>query len=123
MIDRTLTTVDVSSLTEERDTVHFAYQGPFGEDATGFVILWKGELRAYRNLCPHWSIPLDQDGEVFGPRKRQLFCPHHGARFDPATGRCTIGPPRGSGIEAFDVAHDPEAGTATISRRMGRLRF
>ncbi len=123
MIDRTLTTVDVSSLREERDTLHFEYRGPFGEESTGFVIVWKGQLRAYRNLCPHWSVPLDQDGDVFGPRKRQLFCPHHGARFDPESGRCTIGPPRGSGIEAFDVELDADTGAATILRRVAKLSF
>ena len=123
MIDRTLTRVDVSSLREERDTVHFAYDGPFGEPSTGFVILWKGSLRAFRNLCPHWSVPLDQDGEVFDPRKKSIFCPHHGARFDPETGRCTIGPPRGSGIESFDVELDDDGVMATISRRMARLSF
>lgn len=120
MWNRHLATVDLSDLTAERDTLLFTYTDPFGKQARGFVIVWQGTLRAYRNLCPHWSAPLDRDGEVFSPEGDELFCPLHGATFDPASGQCTFGPPRGTSLETFDIAPaEDQPGHYYILRRAG----
>lgn len=56
------------------------------------VFLVAGEVRAYRNFCPHAGAPL-LDGPV---RDGVVVCPWHGWAFDLRTGahaanpRCTL---------------------------------
>ena len=98
----------------------FEYADPFGQPARGFVVMWKGELRAYRNLCPHWGVPMDHAGELFDETGTEIMCHVHGASFDPETGRCTHGPPEGSKLETFDVQEIKDIpGTYKITRRAG----
>ncbi len=57
-----------------------------------------GVLRALDGLCSHALLPLD------GARVRRghVLCPHHGARFDIATGAAK-GPPAYCGIRTWPV--------------------
>ena len=121
MLDKTLTTIDISGLTGERDLQAFDYTDPFGQPATGFVVRWKGELVAYRNLCPHWAVPIDHEGSFFDETGRLLMCHHHGARFDPGSGECTFGPPHGQRLEGFDVVVLEDGVHAEIRRRSGLI--
>ena len=59
----------------------------------GFVVLRNGELRAYANICPHLSHPLDMlPDQFFAQEGRVLRCMSHGALFDPDSGLCIVGP-------------------------------
>mgnify|MGYP001193088653 CR=1 FL=1 len=74
--------------------------------AGGTVLLyrWEGEIRAFRNVCPHVGTPLDLvPGRVFTTDGRHLICATHGALFDPATGLCTAGPCRGRSLKAVPI--------------------
>ncbi len=63
----------------------------------GFLLCFQGELRAWRNHCPHAGSPLDWiPGQFFSDDGKQLVCHTHGARFEPLSGACLSGPcPRG----------------------------
>lgn len=120
MWHRELTEVDVTGLEAERATRHFRYADPFGKEAAGFVIRWRGELRAYRNLCPHWAVPIDGGaGEVWDGDGEELMCVMHGALFDPETGRCTFGPADGEGLERFELEVSGDGRRARVMRRSG----
>jgi 3-phenylpropionate/trans-cinnamate dioxygenase ferredoxin component len=58
----------------------------------------KGGWFALAAVCSHALLPLD------GARVRgtALLCPHHGARFDLASGRA-LGPPASAGIAVWPV--------------------
>jgi 3-phenylpropionate/trans-cinnamate dioxygenase ferredoxin subunit len=58
----------------------------------------RGGWFALAAVCSHALLPLD------GARVRggALLCPHHGARFDLATGRA-LGPPASAGIASWAV--------------------
>ncbi len=63
----------------------------------GFLLCFQGELRAWRNHCPHAGSPLDWiPGQFFSDDGDELVCHTHGARFQPLSGACLSGPcPRG----------------------------
>ena len=120
MWGRELAEIDASALTDEGDTLAFDYTGPLGQPAQGVLLRWRGQLRAYRNLCPHWSVAFDHQGKFFDDAGHELMCHVHGATFDPATGRCTFGPPQGASLEAFDVEPiEGQPGVVKILRRSG----
>jgi 3-phenylpropionate/trans-cinnamate dioxygenase ferredoxin subunit len=60
-----------------------------------------GRLFALAGTCSHALLSLE------GARLRgqALMCPHHGARFDLATGR-PLGPPASESIPTFPVTED-----------------
>jgi len=59
----------------------------------GFLICFNGQLRAWRNVCPHAGSPLDWiPGQFFSEDGTQLVCHTHGACFDPASGDSLAGP-------------------------------
>ncbi len=57
-----------------------------------------GRLHALSGSCSHALLPLD------GARLRggAVMCPHHGARFELATGR-PLGPPASAPLETYAV--------------------
>jgi nitrite reductase/ring-hydroxylating ferredoxin subunit len=69
------------------------------------VVRHGGLLRAYRNLCPHFGLPLnirpDQFLDVAGER---LLCRAHFAQFRIADGLCVRGPCQGRALRAVPVA-------------------
>lgn len=70
-------------------------------DAEGRRILLcrsSGELKAIGGLCPHQRLSL----EGARIRKGALLCPHHGARFDLATGK-SLSPLTPKPLEMFPV--------------------
>ena len=99
MSDRFLTTIDISGPTDHGDVVHFDFQDGFGRPPKGLAVHWHGAWHAYRNLCPHWSTPLNTDGaEIVDAASGALICTTHGAQFDPETGRCVLGPCLGDSL-------------------------
>ena len=71
------------------------------DSAAGRVLIARDAAGGWFGLaavCSHALLPLD------GARVRgsALLCPHHGARFDLASGRA-LGPPASAGIARFAV--------------------
>lgn len=69
-----------------------------------FAVRWRGRVHAYVNACRHQGLPLDfGDARFFDEAFDALVCCHHGARFDPATGRCVEGPCEGASLTELAV--------------------
>ena len=63
------------------------------EAVEGFIVRWKGEIRAYVNSCPHTGASLNWSAnEYFDLEHQFLQCGIHGALFHPLTGLCVHGP-------------------------------
>ncbi len=70
----------------------------------GFVVLFRGELRAYMNSCPHAGLPLNFRPNVFfAPHVELLQCAAHGALFEPLSGQCVQGPCPGLALRELAV--------------------
>jgi len=84
----------------EGESVTFSFLQHFPEASgiaahsyEGFIIRYQGELRAYRNSCPHAGSPMDWlPGQFFSNDGTQLVCHTHDARFEPLSGDCLSGP-------------------------------
>ncbi|TDP75286.1 Rieske (2Fe-2S) protein [Bradymonas sediminis] len=106
----------------------FDYVDGFGRPASGILVRLSGdaeatEYRAYRNLCPHWSMPLDGGtGEFLDDSGHLIQCKMHGARFEIDTGECILGPCDGEYLEELRVELSADGTSATI-RRGGGLRL
>jgi len=63
------------------------------------VVRHAGEIRAYRNACPHQGTPLEIVPDAFFDAERRfLVCRTHGAQFRPADGFCVAGPCAGRSL-------------------------
>lgn len=79
------------------------------EKTTGFVVRYKGVVRAYLNRCAHVPMELDWNvGEFFESSGLYLMCSTHGALYAPDTGRCEGGPCRGKRLRPIAVFEDNE---------------
>jgi len=84
-------------------------------EETGLLVSTPGGLRAWRNRCDHWPVPLDMDDQDFlSPLSGLVTCKSHGAAYHPESGVCLHGPCRGAKlvelplrIEGEDVLVDP----------------
>ncbi len=116
-----LATINITSLQNHGQATTFTYTDPFGRSTQGILLNWNGQFHAYRNLCPHQSLPLDGDtDQFFDPAKSVLVCQAHGARFDPATGECIMGPCLGQHLQPLRVEFSDD-GESAIVRRGGGL--
>ena len=72
---------------------------------TRYVLLRRGgEVWAYLNRCPHFSIPLDYEPGVFCTYDSSLLmCAHHSAMFRFEDGHCIDGPCQGAALTAVDI--------------------
>ncbi len=67
--------------------------------ATIFVLRHAGQLRAWRDACPHHGTPLPWRKNAYLDASGQhVVCAAHGALFDPLTGVCTLGPCLGDAL-------------------------
>lgn len=58
-----------------------------------FALLHQGQVRVYRNSCPHLDVPLEyRKDRYLSADGAWIICYAHGARFDPFDGRCVYGP-------------------------------
>ncbi len=100
---------------DDASAVRFDYTDPFGQAKSGIAVRRNGDYFAFRNLCPHWSTPLDDGGDdVFDPSTNELVCNTHGARFELTSGECVAGPCIGDSLQAFATEVD---GDRLIIRR------
>jgi nitrite reductase/ring-hydroxylating ferredoxin subunit len=75
-----------------------------GGPATGFVVRYGSQVRAYLNRCAHVPVELDWfEGEFFDSGKLYLMCSAHGALYLPETGACAGGPCRGGKLRPIAV--------------------
>lgn len=83
--------------------VRFAYSDQ-GVAQPAFAIRYRGRVHAYVNACAHRNVELDwAEGEFFDADARYLICATHGARYDPASGRCLSGPCAGRALRPIPV--------------------
>ncbi|WP_175651458.1 Rieske (2Fe-2S) protein [Pseudomonas sp. Marseille-P9899] len=72
-------------------------------------LLWQGEVKAYRNLCPHLDVAMQYRKDRFmSGDGRHIVCFAHGALFDPADGVCLLGPCLGQALQALVVKTDDD---------------
>jgi nitrite reductase/ring-hydroxylating ferredoxin subunit len=91
----------------ERKAAVFAYREAAGMLADGFVIRHRGELRAFRNQCPHQPLSLDYgDGEFLDGKNELLLCRNHGAVFESDTGSCVGGPCYGATLKKLQIIEE-----------------
>ncbi|MFQ5345882.1 MAG: Rieske (2Fe-2S) protein [Mariprofundus sp.] len=85
----------------------------------GFLTCFRGELRAWRNHCPHAGSPLDWiPGQFYSDDGEFLVCHTHGARFHPLTGACVSGPcPRG----LYQLALQEQGDTVLVPVSVGAV--
>jgi nitrite reductase/ring-hydroxylating ferredoxin subunit len=55
------------------------------------------------NVCPHRAQPIDLGDERLFNAAGEIECQAHGARFDPATGKCVGGPCFASGLRPIEI--------------------
>lgn len=85
-------------------------KGPFqlviaGERTAVFVVRVGGRVTAFVDSCPHVGVPLEMEPDRFlDLTGTEIICSMHGARFDPETGVCRLGPCRGKGLTPYAVA-------------------
>ena len=70
------------------------------EAAPTVLVLRRGdEVWAYRNVCPHFSIPLNYEPDAFWTYGGGLLmCAHHSAMFRFEDGVCVDGPCLGASL-------------------------
>ena len=82
----------------------------FGEGAECFRLLLLrlgAAVHAYHNCCPHYSLPLNYEPDVFHIYDREyLMCAHHTALFRIADGECFDGPCLGAHLTPVPVRND-----------------
>ncbi len=77
---------------------------PVGNVLVGRV---DGNLRAYRNVCPHRLVPLDFGGlPPMSDDGKYLLCNQHGALFRPEDGVCIEGPCMGDALTSVGIVAD-----------------
>lgn len=104
-------TAPAAQLERER-LLRFTYR--VGSEERDGILLWTQRgPRAFRNLCPHWRLPLDNGGgEILDESAGVVFCDAHAAEFALDDGRCVSGPCEGQYLERLDAAI--EGDTVTV---------
>jgi nitrite reductase/ring-hydroxylating ferredoxin subunit len=73
------------------------------------VVRQAGVIYAYLNLCPHMSLPLNQEPGVFLSSDGQtLLCSRHFAQFEIDGGLCVAGACVGSRLDRIPIHIDAE---------------
>ena len=87
----------------------FSYTNGLGQQVQGLLVLHQGQLLAFDNLCPHWSIAMPPEARLLDEGAEHLVCPFHGARFSlEQGGRCVYGPPLGQRLRPLRVLLQPQ---------------
>ena len=75
-----------------------------GQTLALLVVRRDGQVRAYRNRCPHTGVELNWQPDLFlGPEEQDIQCSLHGARFRIDDGLCMHGPCLGQSLERLPV--------------------
>ena len=84
----------------------------FGRGLSAFrmiVVRQSGAIYGYLNLCPHMSLPLNQEPGVFLSHDGQtLLCSRHFAQFEIDGGLCVAGACVGSRLDRIPVHIDAD---------------
>lgn len=76
---------------------------------TVLALRWQGQIKVYRNLCPHLDVSMQYRKDRFMSGDGQhIVCFAHGALFDPADGACLLGPCLGQSLQALSVQKDDD---------------
>jgi nitrite reductase/ring-hydroxylating ferredoxin subunit len=91
-------------------------------DALSLIVMRiAGGARAYINVCPHFSLPLNaQAGEFLIAAPRRVMCAYHCAIFRFEDGACEEGPARGMALDAVPV--EVIDGEVRVARSEGAQR-
>jgi nitrite reductase/ring-hydroxylating ferredoxin subunit len=75
------------------------------EAAAAILVLRRGDAAwAYRNVCPHFSIPLNYEPNTFWAYGGELvMCAHHSAMFRFEDGLCVDGPCLGASLTPIPI--------------------
>jgi nitrite reductase/ring-hydroxylating ferredoxin subunit len=75
------------------------------EPVPAILVLRRGaQAWAYRNVCPHFSIPLNYEPNTFWAYGSELImCAHHSAMFRFEDGACVDGPCLGARLTAVPI--------------------
>jgi nitrite reductase/ring-hydroxylating ferredoxin subunit len=82
---------------------------PLGAGQSALLVLqWQGQWRAWQDWCPHWQTgPMAWRRHAYRSGDGQaLVCHAHGARFDPLSGACTLGPCLGQSLRPLALRLD-----------------
>ena len=79
-----------------------------GKDAFRIVLFRLGErVWAYHNCCPHFSLPLNYEPDLFHVLDGGLLmCAHHASMFRIEDGDCIDGPCAGARLTPIGVGLD-----------------
>jgi len=95
-------TTQAFSLCRSADLLDSGLAVPFevrfaGQNHAAFAVRYQGQVHAYLNRCSHVPMEMDyQPNQFFDLTGHWLMCATHGATYAPQTGRCLMGPCRGS---------------------------
>ena len=79
------------------------------------MLRYRGQLLAFKNECPHWSVELDLgDGHFFDEELHRVYCKNHGALFVLPSGLCETGPCLGRALVAFSVRVDGDDAVVSL---------
>lgn len=80
-----------------------------GRMAFSMIVLKSADgPRAFVNLCPHYSMPLDAGTGRFRDDAGLLECLQHFAQFRPEDGMCIAGACPGASLDAIPLVCDAE---------------
>jgi thiosulfate dehydrogenase (quinone) large subunit len=88
-----------------------AFQAPNGTPAA-LVRLSQNDVVAYSRVCTHAGCLVGYD-----PSQRILYCPCHGAEFDPAHHADVLGGPAPRPLEEIPVTVDPTTGEVVVPKQ------
>jgi nitrite reductase/ring-hydroxylating ferredoxin subunit len=64
-----------------------------------FAVHTAAGVKVWRDRCPHEGLPLPWRRDAYlSSDGGAIVCHAHGARFEPATGRCVMGPCLGESL-------------------------
>jgi nitrite reductase/ring-hydroxylating ferredoxin subunit len=90
-----------------------------GEQRAAFAVRFDGRVYAYINACAHVPIELDwMEGDFFDADGAHLVCATHGARYEPSSGYCVMGPCRGARLMPVAV-EERDGGVWLLARPAG----
>lgn len=79
-----------------------------------FALRTAGQVRVYRNSCPHLRVAMEYRKDRFlSANGQRVICYAHGAQFLPESGLCVYGPCLGASLSA--VEHQVIDGWLVIS--------
>jgi len=102
---------DVNQAGSALFTVPFDAPAPLPAGDPGIVVkLGDGSFVGFDAVCTHAGCTVD-----FDPTVRVIFCPCHGAEFDPARGAAVIAGPTRQPLGKLPLVVDTATGTISLS--------